>query len=315
MTTVLVTGASGRIGRKLVPLLLENGYRVRAAIHSTPLPEEWKSEVTSFPFDEAIAEAVGGADAIVHLAGIMPPASDDLVFRTNIEATYRLLQEAASQTQIPRVVFASSDATYCTGWSLSEYPEAIQEDSARQRPTVFYGLSKVIGERFCQFFHETRHVPTVALRFVWTLEPLEILDLFTTAPYKEFLLPEDASNWSKPGIIAMPLEQNGTPFMEHVCDARDAARAVLSALRTDTAMGHAINIAGPASFLYTDLSPMVARKTNSEAVAGRCAGIHSYSLNIDKARRLLGFEPRYRVEDSLEEAFDLLSRTQTSSKS
>ena len=314
MTTVLVTGASGRIGRKLVPLLLQNDYRVRAVIHSTPLPAEWAHEVTSFPFEEGLSDAVGGTDAVVHLAGIMPPVSDDLVFRTNIEATYRLLQQTASQRQIPRIIFASSDATYCTGWSLTGYPQAIEEDSTGQHPTVFYGLSKVIGERLCQFFHETRHVPTVALRFVWTLEPLEILDLFTTAPYKEFLLPEDASNWSKPGIIAMPLEQSGTPFMEHVCDARDAARAVLSALQTDTAVGHAINIAGPAPFLYTDLSPMVARRMNSHAVAGRCAGIHSYSLNIDKARSLLGFEPRYRVEDSLEEAFNLASPTSSSRK-
>lgn len=306
MTTVLVTGASGRIGRRVVPLLLENGYRVRAVVHSKPLPEVWADEVECVGCEEAMSEAVASVDAIVHLAGIMPPAADDEIFRTNIEATYRLLQAAAARPQSPGMIFASSDATYCTGWSLTGYSQAINEDTTEQHPTVFYGVSKVVGERFCAFFHEIRRVPTVRLRFVWTLEPAEILDLFTIAPYKEFLVQEDAAKWSRPGVIATPLEEDGAPFMEHICDARDAAQAVLGALKSDTAPGQAINVAGPAPFRYSDLSPQVARRMNREAVPGRCAGIHSYSLDIEKARHLLGFQPHYRVEDSLEEAFDAI---------
>ncbi|MDQ2946677.1 MAG: NAD(P)-dependent oxidoreductase, partial [Acidobacteriota bacterium] len=303
MKKVLVTGASGRIGRHVVPLLLENGYQVRVAVHSTALPASWAHEVESVASDAAISEVIGDTDSIIHLAGIMPPASDDEVFRTNIERTYLLLQAAAARPRKPRVIFASSDATYCTGWSLTGYSQPIEEDATEQRPTVFYGLSKVVGERLCVFYNEIRKVPIVRLRFVWTLEPAEILDLFTTAPYKEFLIKEDAGNWSKPGVISTPLEEDGTPFTEHTCDVRDAAQAVLGALRSDTAPGHAINVAGPASFRYVDVAPQVARRMNGEAVQARCAGIHSYVINIEKARRLLDFRPRYKVEDSLEDAF------------
>lgn len=299
MKRILVTGASGRIGRRVVPLLLEQGYCVCAAVHSTPLPEAWAHQVEAVPAGGAMLDAIARADTVVHLAGLMPPASDGDIFRTNIEDTHRLFEAAASASRKPRVIFASSDATYCTGWSLSGYSAPIEEDSSEQRPTVFYGLSKVAGERYCVFFHEVRQVPTVRLRFVWTLEAPEILELFTAAPYREFLVKEDAGKWTPPGVIAVPCEEDGSPFTEHICDARDAAQAVLGAVRSETAPGHAINVAGPAPFRYSDVAPPLARRMNREAVAGRCAGIHSYSLDIGKARRLLGYQPRYRVEDSL----------------
>jgi nucleoside-diphosphate-sugar epimerase len=312
MRTVLITGASGRIGKKVVPLLLSRGCRVRAAVHSTALPEAWAGEVETVRLEEGMTEGMSGVDAIVHLAGIMPPAADDDVFRTNIETTYRILQSAARCSQKPRVVFASSDATYCTGWSLSGYSEPIKEDETELHPTVFYGISKVVGERFCRYFHEICHVPCVCLRFVWTLDPPEILELFTATPYRTFLVEEDAAKWSNPAIIAAPLEQDGTPFTEHICDSRDAADAVLGALSSDTAPGHSINVAGPAAFRYTDVSHHLAKLLNREVATGRCAGIHSYSVSIEKARHLLGFKPRYRVEDSLEEVLATLTSSPAS---
>jgi nucleoside-diphosphate-sugar epimerase len=304
MKRVLVTGASGRIGRRVVPLLLERGYAVRCLVHRTPLPPGWAAEVeAACASDVPEEEAVNGVQAIVHLAGVMPPASDDEVSRTNIDGTRRLLR-AASQAEKPRFIFASSDATYCTGWSLTGYREPIQEDCA-QHPTVFYGLSKVLGERLALYYQEIGGVPAVRLRFVWTLEAPEILDLFTKAPYRDFAPPEDRCRWDGGEVVAIPLESDGSPFTEHVCDARDAAAAVVLALESDRAPGQAFNIAGPAAFRYTEVGPDLARRLGAEPVALRCMGIHSYCLSIEKARNLLGFAPQYRVEDSLEEATNL----------
>ncbi|HVN03838.1 MAG TPA: NAD(P)-dependent oxidoreductase [Bryobacteraceae bacterium] len=300
MKRVLVTGASGRIGRRVVPLLLERGYAVRCLVHRTPLPAAWAAEVESVGAGEE--QAVTGVQAVVHLAGVMPPASDEDVFQVNVDGTRRLLRAVAENGK-PCFIFASSDATYCTGWSLTGYSAPIAEDAA-QHPTVFYGLSKVMGERLALYYEETAGLPVVRLRFVWTLDPPEILDLFTKAPYKDFVAPEERARWEG-NVVAIPLEQDGSPFTEHVCDARDAASAVVLALESRDATGQAFNIAGPASFRYTEVGPQVASRLGAEPVALRCAGIHSYSLSIDKARRLLGYSPKYRVEDSLDEAIHL----------
>lgn len=301
MKSVFVTGASGRIGSHVIPLLIDRGIRVRARVRHTPLPEAWAHLVeaadSGVPYDEAIA----GVDGIVHLAGIMPPASDDDVFRANIEGTYRILNAVAALKTKPRFLFASSDATYCTGWSLGAYTAPIGED-APQHPTVFYGLSKVLGERMCRYYEEIHQVPMVRMRFVWTLTAAEILGLFTDTPYKEFLVEADRGKWDGGGIIATPLEEDGSPFMEHLCDVRDAADAVVLALQQGGAPGRAFNIAGPEAFRYSDISPRLASQLGARAVAARCRGIHSYSLDISQAQAALGYQPRFRVLDSLQDA-------------
>lgn len=191
MKRVLLTGATGRIGRRVMPLLLDRGYHVIALIHHVPAEPDWPPSVETIKGavsePKVLDDALRSVDAVIHLAALMPPALDEQVFHTNIEGTYRLLDGVAKLKHKPRVLFASSDATYCTGWSLGAYSSPIDESSA-QHPTVFYGLSKVLGETMCRFYKEIYNVPLVKLRFVWTLEAAEVLDLFLHTPYKEFLL-------------------------------------------------------------------------------------------------------------------------------
>lgn len=314
MKKVLVTGANGRIGRHVVPLLLERGYKVAAAMRRTPPAQDWAKQVElvhlSFPVKEPVAKALDGVDAVIHLAGIMPPATDEEVFGTNIQGTFQLLEAINTLDKKPRLLFASSDATYCTGWSLSSYSAPITEEHTEQHPTVFYGLSKVLGERLCLYYEEMHKLPIVRLRFVWTLEAPEILDLFLKAPYKDFLFAESRGVWDGTGVIAVPLEEDGAPFTEHVCDVRDAAQAVVLALENESALGQAFNIAGPESFRYTEVAPKLAAQTGLRAVEARCRGIHSYTLSIEKARNLLGYRPRYTVMDSLKEALATAKTTQ-----
>ncbi|MFN7997987.1 MAG: NAD(P)-dependent oxidoreductase [Bryobacteraceae bacterium] len=311
MKKVLVTGANGRIGRAVVPLLLARGYRVSASVRRD-WNSPWGSDVEivriGFPATRFPAEVVEDVDAVVHLAGIMPPASDEEVFGTNVEGTRQLLQAISNLPRKPRLLFASSDATYCTGWSLGAYTAPITED-AEQHPTVFYGLSKVLGERLCLYYQEMHQVPVVRLRFVWTLEAPEILDLFIKAPYKDFVLDADRGKWDGTGVIAAPLEEDGQPFTEHVCDVRDAAEAVALALESDAAPGQAFNVAGPAAFRYTEVGPALASKNGFEVVQARCRGIHSYELSLQKSRALLGYRPRYAVMDSLEEALAAIPKS------
>ncbi len=308
MKTIFLTGASGRIGRRVVPLLLDRGYRVRVMMRKPPANEPWADRVEivhgALPGIGTLEAAVSDADAVVHLAALMPPASDDDVFQTNIQGTYQILQAVSALKTKPRLIFASSDATYSTGWSLGAYTAPIEEDD-EQHPTVFYGLSKVLGERMCRYFEEMHGLPIVLLRFVWTLEAPEILDLFVKAPYRDFLLEGDRGVWDGDGIIAVPLEEDGAPFTEHLCDVRDAADAVVLALESSAATGQAINIAGPDSFRYADVAGQLASKTGMRPVEARCRGIHSYTLSIEKARSLLGYKPQFDVFKSLEDALAL----------
>lgn len=307
MKSVLLTGASGRIGRCVVPLLLEEGYRVRAIVNRTALPHSWAGKVESVRVSlqdaKGLSAAMEGIDVVCHLAALMPPAEDDAIFQVNIEGTFRLLQAAAQAKNKPRFVFASSDATYCTGWSFDPYPFPIDENTL-QRPRLLYGISKVLGERICFHYQDIWGVPAVSLRLVWILEPLEVLDLFVGAPYKEFLISEDSGKWEDPDSVKVPLEEDGSPFLDHICDVRDAAQGVFLAITRKEAVGQVFNIAGPAPFAYSEVGPWLAERLRVNAVSGSCRGIHSYEISLQKARSVLGYNPKYSVFDSLADALE-----------
>lgn len=90
--------------------------------------------------------------------------------------------------------------------------------------------------------------------------------------------------------------------MEHICDSRDAAQAVLLALENEAVLGHTFNIAGPEPFLYTEIAPRLASLLGARSVEGRCRKIHSYSLSLTRARTALQYLPRFGVMESLEDA-------------
>lgn len=302
MKTVLLTGAAGRLGNRLIPLLRENGYRVRALIHRHSPGGDVETVAGSMTDLALLKGAMQGVDAVCHLAALMPPTPDDEIFETNIRATYCLLQAAAAQPRKPRFVFASSDATYCTGWSKGPWAAPIDETTPQQ-PALFYGISKTVGERLCIDYTSAFGLETVRLRFPTILEPREALDLFLVAGYKDFLVAEDAAHWDDPGSVKIVLEENGNPMVEHVVDARDAAQGTFLAIDRESAANQAFNIAGPAPWTYSSVSPVVARRLNRATAAGRCRGLYSYELNIHRAKAMLGYQPAFGILDVLEEAF------------
>ena len=117
---VLVTGATGNIGQSTVQILVEHGYQVRALIFDDGKmpalnPVFWHPRVERFPGDirdaQRMAEAVHGQDAIVHLAYIIPPLSDEkpeLARSVNLNGTRNLIEAAHRQANPPRFLFAST---------------------------------------------------------------------------------------------------------------------------------------------------------------------------------------------------------------
>lgn len=306
MKQVLVIGASGRLGRHLVPQLLEHDCRVKATVNRTSLPAKWAGEVEQIQTDLSdqvvLQDALRNIDVVCHLAALMPPVPDDVLFENNIRATYLLLQAVAAQTKKPRFVFASTDATYCTGWSLSPYSSPIDENTP-QRPVLFYGISKVVGEQMCVNYQEAHGIPTVRLRFPTIMEPHEFIDLFVGASYKDLLVPEETDKWDDESVVKVALEEDGRPFVEHVVDVRDATQGVLLAIEKDSAINQVFNLAAPAPFTYLEIGPIVATRLGVEAIQGRCKGLYSFELSIHKARAMLGYNPSHGILDSLEDAF------------
>jgi nucleoside-diphosphate-sugar epimerase len=128
MTTVFVVGATGVLGRETVARLLEAGHEVRALARNTeraaPIAALGAEPVLADVYDlDAMTKAVAGADALVHIATRIPPATKMRSAsawaentRLRVEGT-RVLVDAALAAGVTRVVAESITFIYCDGGS------------------------------------------------------------------------------------------------------------------------------------------------------------------------------------------------------
>lgn len=144
MSRVLVTGATGFVGRHLVPLLVERGHAVRASVrgaHSLPPPVE-TAVIAGIDARTDWAAALDGIDAVVHLAArvhvMRDTAADPLAaFRAvNRDGTARLAESAAA-AGVARFLYVSSIKAVCD----ESRPEPVS-DRKPPDPHSPYGVSK-----------------------------------------------------------------------------------------------------------------------------------------------------------------------------
>ncbi|MEU8590606.1 NAD(P)-dependent oxidoreductase [Streptomyces sp. NPDC048664] len=183
--TVLLTGAAGQLGSMMRGLLPRYGYELRL-LDVRPIEGEPDAVVADLADREALREAVRGADAVVHLAGISVESTFEKILRANIEGTYHLY-EAAREEGVRRIVFASSN--HAVGYTPRPQGDdpLIPVDTPR-RPDTFYGLSKSFGEDLAQFYWDKHGLETVSVRIGSCFpEPRSVRSLSL------WLSPEDAA--------------------------------------------------------------------------------------------------------------------------
>ncbi len=277
MTHVVVTGGSGKLGRACVRELVEHGYDV-TNVDLVPSRDDLCPLVRAdlADFGQAL-EVLAGVDerppaaAVVHLAAIPAPGlvPNAEVFRANTLSTYNVF-EAARRLAIRNVVWASSETVL--GLPFNSPPPYIPVDEAYPgRPETAYSLSKLVGEtmaeQFCRWDPELK---IVGLRFSNVMEPEDY------EAFPDFDADATARKWNLWGYI----------------DARDGAQAVHRALEAD--------LTGAAVFVIANADTVMSR-SNGELVAevfpdvplADGVGPNDTLLSIEKARRVLGYEPRH----------------------
>lgn len=156
---ILLTGAAGRVGRLVRPLLQQK-YALRlcdlAPLAATADDDEIRSGDLAEP--TVAARAVEGVEGVVHLAGLVAPA---ISFEDSLAPNYRAvlnLLEACRQTGVRRFVFASSH--HVVGLHSLERLSA----DAPPAPDGFYGLSKAFGEAACALYARRFAIRTLIVR-------------------------------------------------------------------------------------------------------------------------------------------------------
>ncbi|HEV2675386.1 MAG TPA: NAD(P)-dependent oxidoreductase [Aliidongia sp.] len=198
---ILLTGASGTLGRLLVPLLASRyGSLLMTDIVEFPnaLPpgvEFVRTDLSDGPTFLRLARRAG---TIVHFAGIGTEQAFEAILAANIVGATHVF-EAARQTGA-RVVFASTNHT------IGFYPRGQALTMADPgRPDGFYGLSKLYGEMLGQLYFDKHGVESVHLRIGSCLaRPTEPRHLSTWLSYGDLArLVHAGVDAAHPGVAAV----------------------------------------------------------------------------------------------------------------
>lgn len=149
---VLITGGAGSVGRGLIARFRADGRLVRifdlpicdfTGLEGVEGIEVWKGDITN---PETVEQAITDVEAVVHLAALLPPASEkdrDQTFAVNVQGT-RNLMKALEQNQPQGVfVFSSSVSTY---GDTTQQPPPVTTDRP-QKAIDIYAESKIAAEQ------------------------------------------------------------------------------------------------------------------------------------------------------------------------
>jgi uronate dehydrogenase len=180
---ILLTGASGSLGRMLAPRLANKGYALRLSdinVFPDPLPRGAAFVQADLADEARVRELVRGTDGIVHLGGISVEKPFRAIIDANILGLTHLFEAARQDRQ--RVVFASSNHTigfYKRGEDLSV--------GNPMRPDGYYGLSKAYGELLGRMMFDKHGLESVHMRIGSCLpEPTEARHLSTWLSHGDF---------------------------------------------------------------------------------------------------------------------------------
>jgi UDP-glucose 4-epimerase len=138
---ILVTGATGLVGSRLLPRLVEAGYDCFALVRG----KEVAAGVTAIDgdlFDPATLEkAVKDVKAVIHLAAVFRSQDTDLIWKSNLEGTQNLIDAVKRNSPDARFIFASTSHVYDMN-----NPHPGREDDALN-PQHAYPASKVAAEK------------------------------------------------------------------------------------------------------------------------------------------------------------------------
>jgi nucleoside-diphosphate-sugar epimerase len=291
---ILVTGSTGFIGRALVPELIDRGYELAVLVNKTPPHNDWVDRVKVLTADitkEADIFKIKDypITKIIHLAAYISkkdsPEELENCLKVNVIGTNNLL-EFARMKGINRFINSSSAIVY----GVTEKPKVFKENS-RVFPTTYYGMSKLLGEMLCERYRKIAGIKTISLRYSYIYGP-GMPEYFV---FGKFL------NLARKGED-VHIYGTGKGVRDFIY-VKDVISAIMLALESE-AVG-CYNIGRGISISLSDLAESIIRVTASKSriifEQDKKEDKSQPILDISKARKRLGFNPVYTLEEGLKD--------------
>jgi UDP-glucose 4-epimerase len=305
---ILITGGAGCIGSNLTKALINSEANKIIVLDDLSAAEKW-----NIPADPSIVFIEGSIldeevlkrafsvkpDFVFHLAAHFANQNSVDNPETDLEVnglgTLKLLQYS-HLTKVNRFVFASSG---CSVYG-SQAPLPLKEDYVSLHLDTPYQITKLLGELYCNFFHNYYGLPVAIARYFNVYGPGEI-----PGAYRNVI-----PNFIYWALHKMPLPITGTG--EETRDFTYVDDIVDGTLRIGVvpeAVGGAFNLASETETKIMDIANMI------NELAGNPSGIKFTQrrdwdqitrrrASIEKARKILGYAPKVKIKDGIKKVYD-----------
>jgi nucleoside-diphosphate-sugar epimerase len=306
MSTYLVTGAAGFIASKVCEDLLAGGHRVVGVDNLNEAYDvrmkQWRLsqlvENKAFNFHhqdicdrmalEDIASEHGAFDAVINLAaraGVRFSVENPWAFYdANVTGTLNLL-ELCRRRDIPKFILASSSSVYG-----DNAPLPTSEDVDTDHPIQPYAASKKSAEVLSYSYHYLYGTDMTIFRFFNVYGPGNRPDMAMFHFIRWIVEGQPI------GLNGDGTQSRGFTYLD------DISRGVIAGLKP---LGYEIiNLGGHETISMNDLiarlEAIIGKKANIEHLPAHKADMQANWANVEKARRLLGWEPQVNLEEGLQ---------------
>jgi UDP-N-acetylglucosamine 4-epimerase len=314
-STILITGGAGFIGSNLSEYFLSKGHKVVCLDNfATGHRHNLKDfiENPNFRLIEGdirnaadCIEAVKGVDYVMHQAalGSVPRSINDPVTTNDVNVSGFLnMLMAAKEAKVKRFVYAASSSTYGDSVGLPKIEEVIG------KPLSPYAITKYVNELYADIFSKSYGLETIGLRYFNVFGRKQDPKGAYAAVIPKFVM--QLMQHKSPVINGDGNYSRDFTYIDNVIQMNELAMTTTSELAVNTvyntAYGDRNTLNKLVDYLKESLSkydPEIAN-ISSEYGPQRAGDIPHSLASIDKAKELLGYEPKFSLKTGLEEAVD-----------
>ncbi|WP_396150019.1 SDR family oxidoreductase [Flavobacterium sp.] len=313
--TIIVTGGAGFIGSNLCNYFLEKGHQVccldnfatghRHNIEPFLKNPHFKLIEGDIRNLDTCRLAVNGVDYVLHQAalGSVPRSINDPITSNEVNVSGFLnMLVAARDAQVKRFIYAASSSTYGDSESLPKVEEIIG------KPLSPYAITKYVNELYAEIFSKTYGLETIGLRYFNVFGRRQDPDGAYAAVIPKFV--KSLIKHESPVINGDGLFSRDFTYIDNVIQMNELAMLTENpeAVNTvyNTAYGDRVTLNQMVALLKEYLSVYDSEISHVEVIYGpQRAGDIPHSLaSVEKAKRLLHYQPQFSFSQGLKEAVD-----------
>jgi UDP-N-acetylglucosamine 4-epimerase len=311
--TILITGGAGFIGSNLCEYFLSKGYEVVCFDNfATGYRHNLKDFINNPNFRVIEGDirnatdcqnAVKGVDYVLHQAalGSVPRSLIDPVTTNDVNVSGFLnMLVAARDANVKRFVYAASSSTYGDSVGLPKVEEVIG------KPLSPYAITKYVNELYAEIFSRTYGLETIGLRYFNVFGRKQDPNGAYAAVIPKFVM--QLMQLESPKINGDGNYSRDFTYIDNVIQMNELAMLTKNpaAINTiyNTAYGDRNTLNNLVDYLKENLSQYDGRIAAVAVEYGpnRAGDIPHSLASIDKAKTLLGYDPKYSMQEGLKEA-------------